>query len=242
MMAPFKFRASSLGRIMTDAQSIDPELLTDELAVIARKTKKTDEEKAILAPLKERSLSAGAKTYLESLAKEFVYGYELNVSSKYLEKGQMVEGDSIDLYNSVFFRSVEKNTERRENEWITGEADIIQPDRITDIKSAWSLATFPATAEQAHDVDYEWQGRAYMWLWQKPSFELAWCLVDTPPDLIGYEDETLHYVSHINPALRVTTKVYTRDLEMEDKIKRKVEAANSYIQRVIRQIVEQHPV
>lgn len=101
-MRPFKFRASSLGRIMTDAQAIDPALLTEDLAVISRKTKKSDEEKAMLAPLKEQSLSAGAKTYLDTLAKEFVYSYERTISSKYLEKGLMVENDSIELYNSVF--------------------------------------------------------------------------------------------------------------------------------------------
>ena len=86
-MKAFKFRASSLGRIMTDAQSIDPALLTEDLATISRKTKKTDEEKALLAPLKEQSLSSGAKTYLEQLAKEFVYGYETTVTGKYMEKG-----------------------------------------------------------------------------------------------------------------------------------------------------------
>lgn len=241
-MKPFKFRASSLGRIMTDAQSIDSALLDDELAAISRKTKKTDEEKALLAPLKERSLSAGAKTYLDCLAKEFVYSYEKTVSSKYLEKGQLVENDSIELYNAVHFASLEKNTERRENEWITGECDLVHPSKIIDIKSAWSLDTFPATALQAHDPDYEWQGRAYMWLWQKPVFEVAWCLVDTPPELIGYEDEALHYVSHINPALRVTTAQYVRDLALEDRIKTKVEAANAYIEKAIRDIVEQHPV
>lgn len=241
-MTPFKFRASSLGRIMTDAQSIDPALLDDELAVIARKVKKTDEEKALLAPLKERSLSAGAKTYLDGLAKEFVYGYEKVVSSKYLEKGQLVEGDSIELYNSVFFDTLAKNTERRENEWITGECDLVKPAKIIDIKSAWSLDTFPVTALQAHDPDYEWQGRAYMWLWERPEFEVAWCLVDTPPELIGYEDEALHYVSHLNPALRVTTARYQREAALEDRIKTKVQAANTYIQKAIRDIVEQHPV
>ena len=241
-MTPFKFRASSLGRIMTDAQSIDPALLDDERAVIARKLKKTDEEKALLAPLKDRSLSAGAKTYLDGLAKEFVYGYEKTVSSKYLEKGQLVESDSIELYNSVFFDTLAKNTERRENEWITGECDLVKPAKIIDIKSAWSLDTFPVTELQAHDPDYEWQGRAYMWLWERPEFEVAWCLVDTPPELIGYEDEALHYVSHLNPALRVTTARYQRETALEDRIKTKVQAANAYIQKAIRDIVEQHPV
>uniref|UniRef100_A0A6M3MCN0 Uncharacterized protein n=1 Tax=viral metagenome TaxID=1070528 RepID=A0A6M3MCN0_9ZZZZ len=241
-MKAFKFRASSLGRIMTDAQSIDPALLTEDLAVISRKTKKTDEEKALLAPLKERSLSAGAKTYLDQLAKEFVYGYEQTFSSKFTEKGSMVENDSIELYNSVFFSSLTKNAERRDNEWITGECDIVEPRKIIDIKSAWSLATFPATAAQAHDSDYEWQGRAYMWLWDKPEFVVAWCLVDTPPDLIGYEDETLHYVSHLNPALRVTTARYLRDQALEEKIKLKVQVANAYIEAAVRQIAAEHPM
>lgn len=241
-MKSFKFRASSLGKIMADAQSIDPELLDEGTAVIARKVKKTDEDKAILAPLKDRSLSAGAKTYLDQLAKEFVYGYEATISGKYLEKGLMVEDESIELYNSVFFTSHVKNTERRSNEWIVGECDIATPDRIIDIKSAWSLDTFPVTAAQAKDTSYEWQGRAYMWLWDKPSFEVAWCLVDTPPDLIGYEDEILHYVSHINPAMRVTIVRHERDRALEEKIKLKVQAANAYIEAAVRKIAAEHPM
>jgi hypothetical protein len=241
-MKSFKFRASSLGKIMADAQSIDPELLDEGTAVIARKVKKTDEDKAILAPLKDRSLSAGAKTYLDQLAKEFVYGYEATISGKYLEKGLMVEDESIELYNSVFFTSHVKNTERRSNEWIMGECDIAAPDKIIDIKSAWSLDTFPVTAAQAKDTGYEWQGRAYMWLWDKPSFEVAWCLVDTPPDLIGYEDESLHYVSHINPAMRVTIVRHERDRALEEKIKLKVQAANAYIEAAVRQIAAEHPM
>lgn len=241
-MKSFKFRASSLGKIMADAQSIDPELLDEGTAVIARKVKKTDEDKSILAPLKDRSLSAGAKTYLDQLAKEFVYGYEATISGKYLEKGLMVEDESIELYNSVFFTSHVKNTERRSNEWIVGECDIAAPDKIIDIKSAWSLETFPVTAAQAKDACYEWQGRAYMWLWDKPSFEVAWCLVDTPPDLIGYEDESLHYVSHINPAMRVTIVRHERDRALEEKIKLKVQAANAYIEAAVRQIAAEHPM
>lgn len=241
-MKSFKFRASSLGKIMAEAQSIDPDLLDEDTAVIARKVKKTDEDKAILAPLKDRSLSAGAKTYLDQLAKEFVYGYESTISGKYLEKGLMVEDESIELYNSVFFTSHVKNTERRNNEWIVGECDIAAPDKIIDIKSAWSLETFPVTAAQAKDTGYEWQGRAYMWLWDKPSFEVAWCMVDTPPDLIGYEDESLHYVSHINPAMRVTIVRYERDRALEEKIKLKVQAANAYIEAAVRQIAAEHPM
>lgn len=239
-MKPFKFRASSLGRIMANAQSIDPALLTDELAAISRKTKKTDEEKALLLPLQQQSLSAGAKTYCEEIAGEFVYGYESVVTGKYLEKGLLVEPDALELFNIVNFTEYEKNTERRTNEWITGECDVQATGKIVDLKSSWSLETFPKTAAKGRDVDYEWQGRAYMMLWDEPRFDIAYCMVNTPEHLIGYEDPTLHSVDHINPALRVTCVPYVRDLALEDLIKIKCEAANRYITKIVQQIAAEH--
>ena len=235
-----KFRCSSLGLIMTDAQSIDPALLTEELAVISRKKVKTDEDKAALAPLWDKSLSVGAKTYIESLAKQLVYGYDEDITSKFLEKGVKVEDQSIELYNSVFFTNHAKNKERKTNAWITGECDINAPELITDIKSPWSLATFPATIAAGRDKGYEWQGRGYMMLWQKPKFEIAYCLVNTPEELIGYEREELHIVDHITPELRVTRVPYTRDLALEEKIKTKCEAGNAYLDLLVRQIAAEH--
>lgn len=235
-----KFRAHCLGRLMADAQSIDPALLDEETAVISRKTKKTDEDKAILAPLKARSLSAGAKTYLQGLAKELVYGYEVKITSKYMEKGIAVEDESIELYNSVHFAEHRKNTERRENEWISGECDLVAPLEIIDIKSSWSLDTFPAFADAGREADYEWQGRGYMMLWDKPRFKNAYCLVNTPEHLIGYEDPDLHVVDHINPALRVTLVPYERDLALEQLIKVKVTAARAYLDKIVRQIAAEH--
>jgi hypothetical protein len=241
MKQPFKFRASSIGKIMSDAQSIDPALLDEELSAIYRKKKKkTDEDKARLEPLKEKSLSAGAKTYCEQIAKEFVYGYQDDVTSKYMEKGLLVEDQSIALYNEVFFTSHSKNTERRENEWVTGECDIDTGRKIIDIKSSWSLATFPATAASAYDVDYEWQVRTYMWLWDRPEAEVAHCLVNTPDELIGYESADLHFVDHIEPTMRVTCVRHTRDMALEAKMRRKVEAASAYVNKMIEQIIADH--
>lgn len=235
-----RFRASSLGEIMADPVTIDKSLLSPELLVIQAKTKKTDEEKALLAPYFDMSLSAGAKTTIEKIAKEFIYGYDEEISSKYMEKGILVEDQSIALYNEVFFTNHEKNTVRMSNLWITGECDISTPDKIIDIKSSWSLATFPATALSGTDKGYEWQGRAYMWLWNVDQFEIAYCLVNTPDELIGYEQQDLHYVDHIAPELRVTRVQYTRDKKLEDKIKTRVEAANKYLQETIKRISAEH--
>ena len=185
-------------------------------------------------------LSVGAKTYVTKLAKEFVYGYDEKVSSKYMDKGIQVEDESIDLYNAVHLSSYAKNTERRNNDWITGEADIVANDRIIDIKSSWCLTTFPVLADQGRDTGYEWQLRAYMWLWDRPRADIAYCLVSTPEDLIGWENKTLHQVDHINRELRVTVVPYERDVALEDKIKIKVEAARVYYDQVIQEISKQH--
>lgn len=238
-----KFRCSMLGLLMTDAKSIDEYYLTPELVAIQKKTKKTDEEKALLVPLLEASLSAGAKTALRKYAKELMYGYKLNITGKYMDKGLIVEDQSIELYNSVFFTEHVKNTERRENDWITGEPDIVIPEvKGIDIKSSWSLDTFPAISEDGEDSLYEWQCRGYMWLWGIPEWDVAYCMVDTPDELIKFEQENIHYVSHIDERLRVTVVNYKRDLALEEKIKVKVEAARRYLGSVTFNIKYQHNI
>jgi hypothetical protein len=185
-------------------------------------------------------LSVGAKTYVTKLAKEFVYGYDEKVTNKYMDKGIRMEDESIDLYNAVHLSSHAKNAERKNNLWITGEADIVDDDKIIDIKSSWSLTTFPVLGDQGEDKGYEWQLRAYMWLWDKPRADIAYCLVTTPDDLIGWENKALHQVDHINRELRVTIVPYVRDPTLEEKIKVKVEAARVYYDHVIQEISKQH--
>lgn len=206
----FKMRCSSLSKIMTEPKA------------------------------KDEVLSVGAKTHVEELAKEFVYQYTKEVSSKEMEKGIIVEQACIELLNEVLFSNFKKNTERCENEWITGECDINAPTRIHDIKAPWSLATFPATVFAGRDKDYEWQGRGYMMLWDCDEFEIDYCLVTTPDELIRYEPEDLHYVDHIDPLLRVTRVPYKRDRALEDQIKRKVDAARAYFNQIVQTIAEEH--
>lgn len=191
----------------------------------------------------EGPLSVGAKTHLNSLAREEVYGFREELDIRVLEKGRMVEDDSIALYNSVFFENYAKNTERRNNQWITGECDIVKPGvRGVDIKSAWSLATFPVLPDDCGGKDYEWQARGYMMLWDVPEWDIAYCMVSTPDDLIKWEQRSLHEVDHIDPQLRVTTRRYMRDLEKEELIKAKAEAAQAYYIECVQKIKDIHGV
>ncbi len=52
----------------------------------------------------------------------------IELNNKYINKGIMQENDSIALFNSVMFSNYSKNTERLNNEWLTGEADIVLDD------------------------------------------------------------------------------------------------------------------
>ena len=208
-----KFRCSSIGKLMTEPRSKS-----------------------------EGVLSVGAKTYIRELAAQEIFGVDFEVSSKYIEKGIEAEGDSIDLLNSVRGLSLTKNTERRDNEFITGECDLFDDDakRGHDIKSSWSIATFPITVADCEDRLYEWQMRGYMALWDADEWEVNYCLVDTPDRLIGFEPMPLHVVSHLPEWMRVTTWTVKRDLEKEAAIYEKVKAANEYLKLVISEFDQTH--
>jgi hypothetical protein len=82
-MREVNFRCSSLGRLMTEPKT-----------------------------LKEGPLSVGAKTYIRELAAQEIFGVEFEVSSKHIEKGLLVEGESIALLNRVRGLALEKNIVR----------------------------------------------------------------------------------------------------------------------------------
>lgn len=210
-----KFRCSSLGKLMTEPRSKS-----------------------------EGPLSVGAKTYIRELAAQEIFGVEFEISSKQIEKGIEVEGDSIDLLNAVRGLSLVKNVERRSNEFITGECDLFDKsaNRGHDIKSSWSIATFPITAADCEDKLYEWQMRGYMALWDADEWEVNYCLVDTPDRLIGFDPMQLHVVSHLPEWMRVTTWTVKRDADKEAAIYEKVKAANEYLASVIHEFDQTHAI
>ncbi|PLY41678.1 hypothetical protein CSZ94_14295 [Janthinobacterium sp. ROICE36] len=227
--------------IMTDAISIDKSLLPAALLEVAARARKTDADKELLAPYKEMSLSAGAKTYLGKLAKQFVYSYNKVVETKYMDKGLACEDEAIDMINRLRFESYTKNTERREDEFLTGECDIYVPGvKTIDTKVSWDLDTFPALSEDCHDSLYEWQGRAYMRLWDVPEHEVCFVMLNTPDELIRYEQRELHEVEHIDPALRLTSITYQRDAALEEKMVNKCRVAQKYLLNTVARINLEH--
>lgn len=183
-------------------------------------------------------LSEGAKSAVRNIAAQDILGVEFEVSSKQMEKGNLCEPDSIALLNRVRGLSLTKNAERRNNGYLSGECDLFDAKRRRghDLKTAWSAATFPILAEDIGGSQrklYEWQCRGYMALWDADEWEVNYALVDTPPDLIGYEPVQLHIVRHIPEHMRLTTWVIRRDAAMEARMIEKVKAARDYYREVI---------
>lgn len=236
-----KFHPSSLGLLMTDAQSIDKSLVPAELLPLISKKTKTDAEKELLQPYKDMSLSAGAKTALKTMAKEFIFGYHKTIETKYMDKGLALEDAAIEFLNRHWFKNYEKNTVRVESEYLTGECDIFVPGVETiDTKVSWSLDTFPLLSEDAHDMMYEWQGRAYMKLYDTQRHRVVFILLDTPEQMIRWEQPELHRVSHHPDRLRVTSITYERDLALEEKMDRKCKIAHAYLMDIVRRAEAEH--
>lgn len=235
-------RCSSLGKIMTNAREVDPSLMTDELRAIKAKTKRSDDEKALLADALSRSLSETAKSHIRSLAAQAIYGVEFEISSKPIEKGLELEAEAIALVNRVRGLSLVKNTERRNDGYLTGETDCFDagPRIGHDTKVAWSIATFPIVLADCYDDDYLWQMRGYMMLWDAEEWHVDYALLDTPEHLIGYEPQSMHFVSHIPEHMRLTSWVVKRDRSVEPLIRLKVELARKYLAEVIAEFDRTH--
>lgn len=181
----------------------------------------------------KNEVGATAKSYIKQVAKENFYGYRSEINNKYIQKGLMQEQDSIDLLNTVRFEAYIKNDVRMVNEHMTGEADIITNDSIIDIKTSWSLDTFPVMAEDGYDSLYEWQLRAYMMLYDRPKAELIYCMVTTSNELLNeWENLDIHRVDHIAPEKRITVLSFERnedkEIEMLDRLKWATEYYDEY--------------
>ena len=230
-------RCSALGAIMTEPVSVDADQRTPEVQEIINKTKRTDEEKAILAAAKDRSLSAGAKTAIRKMVREAIFGVDVEIDAKEIQKGLRLEPDAIAMVNRQRGLSLVKNTERRTDGLITGECDLFDAERNRghDTKVSWSVASFPIGIEDCEDQGYFWQAQGYMRLWSADEWDVDYCLLSTPDDLIRYEPIQMHVVDHIEERLRLTTWTIKRDPEAQRLIPIKVEAARRYAARVVRE-------
>ena len=100
--------------------------------------------------------SATAESAMLEQAREILFGVCKDLDDlKCIQKGKALEDDGVELYNRVFMFDLEKQpaNSRRNNGIITGEPDLVAANSKLgiDIKVAWSLLTFPLTADSAEE-------------------------------------------------------------------------------------------
>lgn len=132
------------------------------------------------------------KTFLKELYIEKVYGIKKEVTSKYIEKGLMVEDSAIALYSSLNGGFYFKNDEWFKNEFISGTPDIVSDELVIDIKSSWSPHSMPFK-DDSIKKDYYYQLMGYMALTGLKKAKLAYVLIDTPHQLVEDEKRRLSW-------------------------------------------------
>jgi len=262
------FRSSGIGALMVEGRGAtitDNQLYTlTEFEDRIRGNGKplTEKQTELYKELKAKrdappQLSDTAKRYIESMWLFNKKGYYEELKNKQVMKGLQNEDSGIGLVSDVEnLPFTMKNTERVTVGYITGECDInciIQGKKvIKDIKCSWSPKTF-----MAGDLNtiYEWQGRAYMYLYDADEFHLHYALTDCPDNLfeneiwklknrygiIDIDDEAVkplfdqlrrNLIFSDNPAYtkeeRVKTFIIQRDLDKEKALLAKIPMAVEY--------------
>jgi len=196
---------------------------------------------------KDEIFGETAKTAMLEIARENLFGVRKDLDEvKCIQKGRACEDAAIQLYNDVFLYNLQKvpSDGRRDNGIITGEPDLIATcsQKGVDIKVAWSLLTFPLTPDQAGKKAYEWQARGYMCLFDLPEWEIAYCAIDTPEELVKpWDDPKIHFIDTAIPLHhRITVAKFTRDLEIEKTMLEKCAMANEWIESAIKTFISEH--
>lgn len=238
-------RCSSIGRLMSSPEKsdLDPAYVTPEVAAALAKTKRSDEEKALIEHARRHSLSAGGKTHVRELVREAIYGFEpADIETRPILKGRAVEASCIELLAKLTGRPLVKNSQRRSNGLISGECDIFDAEikHGRDIKAPYSMESMPIVLADCYDSGYEWQMRGYMALWDCETWSVDYVLVSTPEEFIGFEPQHLHFVDHIDERHRWTTWTVRRDRDLESLIFDKVQAARRYYRQVVAEFDRTH--
>lgn len=129
----------------------------------------------------------------QTFLKEWYSGDREEIHSKYLHKGNLVEIDLIDfMAEQLQMGFVEKNTVTMHNEYMVGTCDVLGAHCVFDTKASWSRKTLLDSAVNGLNSDYEWQGRGYMCLYDRPNFVVFHGLMNTPEECTYGDGEIVY--------------------------------------------------
>lgn len=201
---------------------------------------------------KSEGISETTKAHLVDKFVSVKYGRQSDIQNRYTIKGLAVEEDSISLYSRFTKKYFKKNEVQLENEFITGTPDLYigesieAADHIIDLKSNWTIFQYFRTTIKDIDKMYYWQLQGYMALTGAESATLAYCLVDTPDQLIFDEKRKLLWKMGVttdqDPDYLAACDELDRlmkyeDIPMQEKVlETKIERNEDDIQRLYKRI------
>lgn len=172
------------GKITTKQEDTLNDLISKEGSVIGLTDKQKDDYDALIYKRDNLELSPGAKTFLKKLHREVTYNRRKELSSKYIDKGNQNEEESIDILSIVDDYIYENNKERVNNKWLTGEADIKPVKKKgLDVKSSWDMSTFPFPDEPLDPI-YDYQNLSYIDLYNADEWETVYVLTNLSDSML----------------------------------------------------------
>jgi len=137
---------------------------------------------------KSEVLSETAKTRIEEKFIEDQFGVYKDFWTKEINKGNECEPESIEFMSTTLdLFGAKKNLQKFENETFKGTPDVIYNGVVYDVKTSWSLFTFPMFEDEIPKKDYLYQMQAYMDLTGLKSAKIVYVLTDATEKMI--EDE-----------------------------------------------------
>lgn len=197
-----------------------------------------------------KGLGKTGESYLQTWYKEHVYQRNKTFTSKYTQKGILMENEAIDFVASnLDLGLLFKNETYFENDFLTGTPDIICGDTVLDIKCSWDCFTFPLLETEIPNDAYEYQLQGYMALTGATKAKLVYCLMDAPEEIVISEAKKACFgagmdwldvdileavradmtYSHLPIDLRLKVFDIDRDELVIDKIKERVEVCRDYL-------------
>jgi hypothetical protein len=177
---------------LTEAQNI-------ELDKLEAKDKLTALQETKIVNLRDKRdnpvLPDGAKTYCKDWLKGQLLDYQKIFRSKYTDKGNIMEDESIDfIADQLGYGLLMKNEDSFATDFMQGTADIVLKEEIIDVKNSWDASTFPLFEDNIPDSGYYWQLQGYIYGYDKPNSKLVYTLMNTPEHLI-FNDAKWHSIS-----------------------------------------------
>lgn len=138
---------------------------------------------------------------------------------EYIQKGRLVEPESIELLSFVENTVYTKNEQRVSNDFLTGCPDIyvgetiMTATKITDIKSIWDYPTFLCKIHKGLENGYTDQLRGYMDITGARESEVANCLITMPEVIINDYRRRLLYKMNVATDENPEYKAFMAELE-----------------------------